>query len=199
MLRTAGHEAALAAALGALQADRTRTADKNSALVLDALAKARALASRLGDDSKLTLDPDLDSYYLQSIVVTRLPTLATQLGEIQSWLRDNIGSGPLAAQGKAHILALDSLLGATADSIRTDIAAALRGAAGARLRQAIDAPFGLLAANTADYLGAVRAGMDAGDARAADLVGLEKLYSTSCSAFWRRELTDWSARETRAC
>jgi hypothetical protein len=56
-------------------------------LIVDALTKARNLASRIGDDSNLTLDPDLDSYYVQDIVVTKMPTLLGQVGELQSLLR----------------------------------------------------------------------------------------------------------------
>src|SRR5262245_18377454 len=36
---------------------------------VEALDAARNLASRIGDDSNLTLDPDLDSFYVQNIVV----------------------------------------------------------------------------------------------------------------------------------
>ena len=37
------------------------------------LPRFQALESRVGDDSNLTLDPDLDTYYLQDIVVTKVP------------------------------------------------------------------------------------------------------------------------------
>jgi methyl-accepting chemotaxis protein len=56
-------------------------------LIVDALTKARNLASRIGDDSNLALDPDLDSYYVQDIVVTKMPTLLGQIGELQSLLQ----------------------------------------------------------------------------------------------------------------
>src|SRR5262245_5447015 len=46
---------------------------------LAALAKAQQLAARVGDDSNLALDPDLDSYYVQTIVVHKLPMLIGRL------------------------------------------------------------------------------------------------------------------------
>src|SRR5262245_36283396 len=46
---------------------------------LAALAAAERLASRVGDDSNLTLDPDLDTYYLQNIVVKGLPAILGHL------------------------------------------------------------------------------------------------------------------------
>ena len=55
--------------------------------LVDALALARDLASRIGDNSKLAIDPDLDSYYLQDIVVRKLPAIMGQLGETQTLFR----------------------------------------------------------------------------------------------------------------
>ena len=40
--------------------------------VVGALDRIRDLAARVGDESNLALDPDLDSYYLQNIIVKRI-------------------------------------------------------------------------------------------------------------------------------
>jgi hypothetical protein len=64
VLQTAELEQALANSLRELwlpnAEDQAERSDK-SFLILDALAKARNLATRIGDDSNLALDPDLDS------------------------------------------------------------------------------------------------------------------------------------------
>ena len=52
----------------------------SASLTVEALTKARDLASRIGDESNLTLDPDLDSYYVQNIAVKRVPALLSQMG-----------------------------------------------------------------------------------------------------------------------
>src|SRR5262249_15005477 len=57
------------------------------ALVVEALAKARDLAAQIGDESNLALDPDLDSYYVQNIVVKGVPTLLSEFGELDSLMR----------------------------------------------------------------------------------------------------------------
>ena len=57
-------------------------------LTVEALTKARDLAARIGDESNLALDPDLDSYYVQNIAVKRVPALLSQMGELQSRLSD---------------------------------------------------------------------------------------------------------------
>jgi hypothetical protein len=41
----------------------------------DALARGRELVTRVGNQSKLILDPDLDSYYAMSLIVLRYPEL----------------------------------------------------------------------------------------------------------------------------
>ena len=71
-LQTAELERALAQTLRKLWSDKTVQPDQ---LGLDALSKVQKLVSRIGDDSNLTLDPDLDTYYMQNIVVVRLPGL----------------------------------------------------------------------------------------------------------------------------
>jgi hypothetical protein len=49
---------------------------------MDALAKMQQLAARTGDSSNLTLDTDLDTYYVQNIVVNQIPKLLSLLGEL---------------------------------------------------------------------------------------------------------------------
>ncbi|HMK40904.1 MAG TPA: hypothetical protein VK451_05040, partial [Methyloceanibacter sp.] len=68
-LQTAALEQSLAATLRQLWANGAQSEEDRGSLVVAALAKARDLASRVGDDSNLALDPDLDSYYLQDTVV----------------------------------------------------------------------------------------------------------------------------------
>src|SRR5262245_15636387 len=57
-LQTAGHAQSLAVALRSLDEAAAREGGAGD-LVLDALEKAQALATRVGDDSNLALDPDL--------------------------------------------------------------------------------------------------------------------------------------------
>ncbi len=70
---TGGHAGAVAVALRELgpgDAGNGRIGPS----VLDALSKAQALAARVGgDDTNLALDPDCNTYYVQSIVVRKLP------------------------------------------------------------------------------------------------------------------------------
>ena len=116
----------LAATLSDLGTNSSTTtiADDN---FLAALKNLRVLAARIGDDSNLTLDPVLDTYYIQNIVVTRLPTVLEEIAQAQLLTRS-----PKAANDpvdrKARLIALDTLLRANLDSIKHDLMAAQRGA-----------------------------------------------------------------------
>ena len=144
-MHTAELATALAAGLAELwsgQPDRTR---------LDVLAKARSLAVRIGDDSNLTLDPDLDTYYLQDIVVSRIPILLGQLSELQSLLGRAGGADSPSLQRAAHALMVDGLLRSTIDEIQKNLASAYSGNSDGSLRRAVDTAFTtMLAASTAN-------------------------------------------------
>ena len=138
MLQTAQFEQALAATLDQLQASKADGAGRD-ALVADAIAKARSLAIRIGDDSNLTLDPDLDTYYMQDIVVGKLPTLLSHLGASQRLLRE-AAANPAADHG-VRIAMLDTLLRSTTEAIQDNLAAAYRGNLDGELKPAVEANF----------------------------------------------------------
>ncbi len=156
MLQTGEARQALTATLRDLWGGEVKGGNAD-ALVLDALAKGRALASRVGDDSNLALDPDLDSYYLQNIVVTRLPMFLGQLGEMRALLHRAAATGAEANERKVRVLVLDGLLRSTIDGMKHDLGAAHRGNSDGTLAQSVDAAFATLISNAETYLGALRA------------------------------------------
>ena len=103
LIHTAQLAEALATAVRNLVA--ARPGDDKLKFAVEALTIARDLASRIGDESNLTLDPDLDSYYVQNIAVKRVPTLLSQMGELQSLLV----SAP-SADNQVRSLLLDGMI-----------------------------------------------------------------------------------------
>ena len=89
-------------------------------LLVKALAKARHLAARIGDESNLALDPDLDSYYVQDIVVKKAPALLSQMGELQSLLTGSPSGDDLHVRP----LLLDGMIRSSIEEIERDAAAA---------------------------------------------------------------------------
>src|ERR1700687_3509424 len=118
-LQTAALEQSLATTLHKLWSKEAGGKDQSS-LVVDALAKARDLAARIGDDSNLALDPDLDSYYLQDTVVRQMPRLLGQIGEAQT-LPGAPSDAPLSNEDKARLIALDAMTRSTAEEIERDL------------------------------------------------------------------------------
>jgi signal transduction histidine kinase len=153
-LNTAKFEQALAVALQTLLSNKASDSQKQ-ALVVETLAKARNLTSRIGDDSNLALDPDLDSYYLQDIVVAKMPTLLGQLGELQSLLHTSRPPGPPSDDPKVRALILDGMIRSTIEEIERNLAAAYRGEADGHLREAIDGKMRSMISATDSYLKAL--------------------------------------------
>ena len=120
------------------------------ALIVEGLAKARDLAARIGDESNLALDPDLDSYYVQNIVVKRVPGLLSEIGELQSLLS---APSPSSDDLRVRRLLLDGMLRSTIEEIERDSAAACRGNANGQLKEAIAGPIGSMVSTANAYLG----------------------------------------------
>jgi signal transduction histidine kinase len=166
-LDTTALERALAEAVDKLAS----AADQNErrAFFVEALTAARNLALRIGDESNLTLDPDLDSYYVQSIVVGKIPALLSGIGELQSQLET-----PSPAQSTPETLAvrtllLDGMIRSTLEGIERDLQASYRGSSGPRLRQVLGADLETMVSALNVYLDTVKAGRgDPGDASVLD-------------------------------
>ena len=122
--------------------------------LVDTLSKARDLAAQIGDNSGLALDPDLDSYYVQKILVKELPSLLLQLGELQTLLNTKPES---AAGGDSRVrpLLLAGMIRSTLEEIERDSAAAYGGTA--RITQSLTGSTRSMIAAVDSYLQAASA------------------------------------------
>lgn len=171
-LNTAELEQDLAATLGQLRLTPGRS-ERRGELTVDALAEARSLAARIGDDSNLTLDPDLDTYYLQDIVVGKLPTLLSQFGEARTTFREVMAAGAPLADHNVRIFVLDELLRSTMDGIETNLAAAYRGNRDGRLKQAVEPDIRAVIFDAHAYLRDLKAVIASGQANGSDVSSLD--------------------------
>jgi signal transduction histidine kinase len=121
--------------------------------IVEALARARDLAARIGDESNLVLDPDLDSYYVQNIIVKRVPALLSQMGEMQSLLTGAASSDDLHVRP----LLLDGMIRSSIEEIERDAAAAYRRDTGGQLKHAIAGPVGSMVSSVNSFLGTANA------------------------------------------
>ena len=189
-LQTAELEQALAQTLRKLWSDKT--VQKTDQLVLVALSNEQKLASRISDDSNLTLDTDLDSYYVQNIVVDKLPALVSELGETQTLLRAAKATGQLSSGHMARLVFLDSSIRSTADGVKNDLAAAYRGNADGSLRRDVDAPITTMIASVKSYLDTANAGHLGGEITGLDPPSLERAFSSAVGS----TIKDWAIAQT---
>jgi hypothetical protein len=95
-----------------------QTAETHAALVDDLLAMIVLVA----DNSNLTLDPDIDSYYLMDTLSTKLPPLADALGRIDL-IVSRPGTEP-SAEEKTELAVLSGQVGTLVEAINKNIRAA---------------------------------------------------------------------------
>jgi signal transduction histidine kinase len=127
---------ALAATVRRLSSEAS--GDERRALIVETLAKARDLAAQIGDESNLALDPDLDSYYVQNIVIKGVPTLLFEIGELHSLLRTASPTGPPPNDDPhTRALLLGGMIRSTLDQIERDAAAAQRAYAEGQQKEAL--------------------------------------------------------------
>ena len=106
-----------------------------------AINSARLLISRIGDESNLILDPDLDSYYTMSVVMLRLPEAVTEATDLAEEAVTVNLSKPAAVESRMKFLLKEGVFSATIDGLMSDIAAAFRGNADGKLRTNLEPSF----------------------------------------------------------
>jgi len=89
---------------------RRATGTNADELLPEALSKSQSLAQRIGDDSNLALDPDLDSYYFQNIVVRRMPNFLGQLTNLQQLFETTMSGDTSSVVRQVRLPANNSLL-----------------------------------------------------------------------------------------
>src|SRR5215469_8594721 len=150
----------------------------DSANAMDLLAKMQQLASRIGDDSNLTLDTDLDTYYLQNILVEQLPKLLGRLGELRIVTSGPAGFATPSNETNAHGLVLDGLIESATGEIKNKLTAAYRGNADGSLKRAVDSTYATLFSSTDIFVGGLKASSVGGGATETNNAALGREYET---------------------
>ena len=103
-----------------------------------AMEKLTALFARIGEESNLSIDPDLDSYYLSNVVAVRLPVILGQLVAERNLASEVSAGNAVSTEQRARFLTLSGMLKTTLDGLRSDIAGAQRN--NHALSETLDAP-----------------------------------------------------------
>ncbi|MGE3529665.1 MAG: HAMP domain-containing protein, partial [Methyloceanibacter sp.] len=188
LLRTAALEESLARMLQRLWSGKVEGAAERR-LVAETLGKTQELIARIGDESNLALDPELDSYYLQDILVRQTPKLLSQLGDVWS-LANN--SEPAATPGdETRLLTRAAIARSTAEELARSLTSAYRGNETGTLRQRNEAMMAVMLSSVTAYLGAVDESLAKPDSF--DRASLEPLWKSAVDdalAAWGSGLPD---------
>jgi|GEM_PF-2065691 len=155
-----------------------------------AQAAVRAMVARVGDQSNLILDPDLDSYYTMDLVVVKLPDLVDQMSQSLD-VALIAGSAQATITDKIDLAARNGSLQTAIAAVVTDLETALANNPDGALKAALDSRYAAFKASIdayADALGKLvevavtGAGTDAGGPDA-----LKRLHAAAQAAtisFW---------------
>jgi signal transduction histidine kinase len=166
----------------------TNAAGVSGEAYLSALKNLREIAARIGDDSKLTLDPVLDTYYVQDIVVIRVPTALEEIGQAQLLTSQTTAGDSVDRKGR--LIALETLLRTNTDAIGNDLRVAQRGNPDSVLQQTVEPATVNFATNANAFLDALRAFAQS------DPEGTRRTASTYAAAV-NGALDAWEATQKR--
>ena len=93
-----------------------------------AIQAGRALIIRIGNQSNLILDPDLDSYYTMSLIVLRFPELFELVEQIRTKTAEHVQNATERNRLQTAYLILEGQLDAVIKGIDTDYAEAISAA-----------------------------------------------------------------------
>ena len=159
---------------------RLRSGSHAPAYSPQASAALMALLAKVGDASNLILDPDLDSYYVMDMLVTKLPAAF----DASTALRERVAAvaGAPSDDGRISLVAqrgaFDALVAATQNSLASGIA----GNADGKVQAALSAPMATFVDAAAAFSSAVSAASSALATGSTITPDLERVASTQ-SAF----------------
>ncbi len=91
------------------------------------VGEVRGFIGTVADNSNLTLDPDVDSYYMMDIVTVKLPDAAKMLAEARVQSTTMLQSGVLSNQARNLLFAQTTLLNASSAGAESDAQTAIKG------------------------------------------------------------------------
>jgi methyl-accepting chemotaxis protein len=105
-----------------------------------AIADARTLMGKIADGSNLTLDPDLDSYYVMDVVTVKLPELLDRTGTLLALVDAQHGQATLSDDDKSELMIQLGLLESAASGTNASLEAAYKGNPDGSTRRNLDTP-----------------------------------------------------------
>ncbi len=105
-----------------------------------AVADARALLTKVADGSNLTLDPDLDSYYVMDVATIKLPEALDRAGSLLALAQSQKSQAQLSDDDKAELMIQLGQFSAAAAGAAASLDSAYKGNADGVTRGRLDKP-----------------------------------------------------------
>ena len=154
-----------------------------------ALDTGRALVTRVGNQSNLILDPDLDSYYTMSLILLRFPELLELTSEMGARLHSH-GAGELdATESRTKYFILEGRVDAVAAAIASDYGEAFAASSGP-LQPHLDASRAQLLASIDRFRAAARSAMADGNGGLAPFETAQQALFASLDGAWDRAIVE---------
>ena len=154
----------------------------------DTLAALRNLVGRIGDQSNLILDPDLDSFYVMDAVVVKMPDLVDRLAALADFGVAIAGKGALSADDRTDYLLAKGGLDTTLEGLEGSVSSGYRGNADGSLKATLDGRYQSAKKAWTRFESELNAAViERGGAgvSAAQLYQLEKAALEESAAFWK--------------
>ncbi|WP_337996828.1 HAMP domain-containing methyl-accepting chemotaxis protein [Oleispirillum naphthae] len=142
-----------AAAAKAVAAAAALPKGSGLAAYFPAMEAASTHITRVQDGSNLTLDPDLDSYYVQDLITVKLP--ATEVATLKTLdaAQKMLTAGQVSMEQMLGFVSLKGELTGALDGVATDVASAIRGNLTGTTKAALEAPYAAFTAARATLIG----------------------------------------------
>lgn len=162
---------------------------------VDAIGKLRALVSKVADGSNLTLDPDLDSFYVMDTITVKLPEVLDQTGILYRMAHDYAArQSTLTSQEKAAFLIHAGQLAGAVDGTDGDFGSAVGGNPDGKVKANLGKPEEDFMATAHAYVAAINAVGDAmANGQPMDLTELDKTYTQTLQAlatYWPQSASE---------
>ncbi|CAK0768348.1 methyl-accepting chemotaxis protein [Azospirillaceae bacterium] len=161
---------------------------ERQANIIELLKGLRDLVGRVGDQSNLILDPDLDSFYAMDIVVVKMPDLVDRIAAISDLATDILAKGRLSADDKTEFLIQKGGLDSVLDGLAGSVASGYRGNADGSLKTGLDSDYQAAKKTFDDLVAFLARGMIEKEARGMTVVEVQTYKQAalkSAYVLWR--------------
>jgi methyl-accepting chemotaxis protein len=145
-----------------------------------AMEKLTTLFARVAEETNLSIDPELDSFYLGSVIAVRLPAILGQLLAERNVAMDVVTAGELSTEQRVRLLTLSGMLKTTLDGLRGDLAGTMR--SNRALAPSLEAPLAALFKAVDGYAFSLEQSILDGNGKGADAGRLAQNYGAVISA-----------------